>query len=341
MENQNLPECIQEILVDRVNHAISENTKSVYNTGMNNLEKCRVELEEKMSLPLSERDILIFIGFCAKKNNKACTIRSYLSGIKKFHIASGFTDFEYLTPLVKEVVEGQEKRKWGRGKRGKKGKAKKKAKRLPCTLPVLKLIKFELKLSNLEIEEKVMAWAACTLAFFGAMRMSELLCKKDEEYSTVDNLLKKDITLCKPDASGKESLAIKIKNGKTNRGKPEIVTIYATHDVCCPVKAYKKLQIVNKDLPNDAPAFCSSKGKNLTCRRLNVILEMLTGDHFENGKISNHSFRAGLISYFARLGYSDLELKSIGRWSSRAYQQYIKLGRTKRHQMTVAASCIK
>ena len=108
LQDKKLPRVIEDVLVDTVNHAVSQNTKSVYCTGVNILNKCKEELGEKMELPLSERDILIFIGFCAKRGNKAGTIRSYLSGIKKFHVAQGFTDFEYMTPLVKEVIEGHE-----------------------------------------------------------------------------------------------------------------------------------------------------------------------------------------------------------------------------------------
>ena len=340
LQDKNLPKEIEDVLVTTVNHAVSMNTKSVYNTGVNILNKCREEMGEEMNLPLSERDILIFVGFCAKRGNKTSTIRSYLSGIKKYHLAEGYRTFEYMTPLVKEVLEGHEKK--GKVKtKGSKGKKVKRLKRLPCTLPVLKLIKFELKLSNLDKDEKIMAWAASSLAFFGAFRMSELLCKNEYEYSTCDNLLKKDVKVCKPDSTGKESVSIRIRNGKTSKGAEELVTVYATYDACCPVSAVKKLQVLNKDLPNDAPAFCSKQGKNFTCKRLNVILELLTSDHFDSGKISNHSFRAGLISYFARLGHSEIDLKTIGRWSSRAYQHYIKLGRAKRHEMTVAASNIK
>ena len=66
----------------------------------------------------------------------------------------------------------------------------------------------------------------------------------------------------------------------------------------------------------------------------------MTEDHFKPGKITSHSFRAGLISMFAKLGHSDQQLQAIGRWSSRAYAHYIKLGRSKRHEMTAAASCL-
>ena len=105
-----LPKVIEHTLADTVNFAISENTKSTYGTAVNNLNACREELNEPMPLPLVERDILIFIGFCIKKGNQGNTIKSYLSGLKKYHIALGHKNFDYMSPLVKEVLEGQNKK---------------------------------------------------------------------------------------------------------------------------------------------------------------------------------------------------------------------------------------
>jgi hypothetical protein len=48
------------------------------------------------------------------------------------------------------------------------------------------------------------------------------------------------------------------------------------------------------------------------------------------GKFTTHSFRIGLASELARLGCTDEEIKEAGRWSSRAFESYIKLKRTKR-----------
>ena len=213
--------------------------------------------------------------------------------------------------------------------------------RVPCTLNILKLIKHELKMSRLHPDEKIVVWATCTLSFFGALRTSEVLCKDQFEYDPLDTLLQKDVKICPADSTGKESVSIKIRNSKTSKGKGEIVSVYANYGPTCPVAATRKLLHITKKCPKDAPAMCDRQGKVLTQNRLNVILKILTEDHFRPDWISGHSFRAGLISMFAQLGHSDAELKAIGRWSSRAYEHYIKLNRSKRHEMTVAASHLK
>jgi hypothetical protein len=34
-----------------------------------------------------------------------------------------------------------------------------------------------------------------------------------------------------------------------------------------------------------------------------------------------------------KLGYSDADIKAVGRWSSRAFEEYLRLPRTKRMQI--------
>ena len=43
-----------------------------------------------------------------------------------------------------------------------------------------------------------------------------------------------------------------------------------------------------------------------------------------------HPFRAGIASLLAEKGLSDEEIRSIGRWHSRAFEAYVKKPRTRR-----------
>ena len=336
----NLPWIIEETLLDTVNYALSKKTKSVYDTSANMLEDCRIVMGETMPLPLSERDILIFVGYNIRKGNKVGTIRSYLTGLKKYHLALGFKSFEYNSPLVKEILEGHDKKR--RVERAGKLPIKKfgQTYRLPCTPTILKLIKVELKQSKLSSEEKIFAWAASSLSFYGALRGGELLEQEEREFAACDSLLIKDVEICKPDSTGKESVTLRIKNSKTKKGQAEIVTIYASDSSNCPVAAVKKVLAITKGHPNDTPLFCDHSGRNFTLKRFNTILRQISEKHFRQGRISAHSFRSGLVSYFAKLGHSDHDLKVLGGWSSRAFLEYVKLGRSKRHEMAVKASYV-
>ena len=137
----------------------------------------------------------------------------------------------------------------------------------------------------------------------------------------------------------KDAVHIDIKHSKTNKsGIAETIVIYSTNDLTCPVRAASKLINVNSNLPQSSPFFSNCNGKPLTQKKFNFVLKDLTKSISKFGTISGHSFRSGLISMFAKKGFSDSCLKQIGRWSSRAFKVYIKMKRTTRHEMAIACS---
>ena len=148
------------------------------------------------------------------------------------------------------------------------------------------------------------------------------------------------MTICKGvPGIEKESVQFKIKSGKTNKtGKPETIVVYATGDSTCPVIAIKKMQEMNRRLSADLPFFSANGAQPVTQNRFNSILKDLTDNTFKKGKLSGHSFRAGIPSMLGKMGYSDEQLKCIGGWSSRAFLAYTKLGRTRRAQMAKICS---
>lgn len=64
----------------------------------------------------------------------------------------------------------------------------------------------------------------------------------------------------------------------------------------------------------------------------------MLGKHFDykTGSITSHSFRSGVTTTLGQAGFSDGDLKQVGRWSSRAFESYLKLPRTKRREMATA-----
>ena len=306
-------------------------TWGTYQSSLNMLNTCAEELNLSLSFPLKEGKILSFVGWCINKGNSASTIKSYLAGLTQAHLTLGLEAPNLYTKLVSQVIKGQS---------NVYVKNTNKQDRLPCTLAVLRLLKAVLAKAPIKTDEKIVIWATCCVGFFGAFRMSELLCKKSSAYDEKYTLLKKDIKV--RHSNNTPSIQFRIKSAKTNKtGKPEIVEVFATNTLLCPVKAISKLNALTSHLPLDSPAFCDSKGKALTLNRLNRCLNMFLNSHFKHGKISGHSFRAGLVTMFAKLGYDSFQLKQIGRWSSRAYECYIKLGQTKRFQMATVISKVK
>jgi hypothetical protein len=187
-EGRNIPSSLKPTLVKAANFSIANKTWSTYNSAHNMLLQCSSDTNSDLSLPLSEDKTLIFIAWCIEKGNAVSTVRSYLSGLKTFQVANKFGEQELLTPLVNKVLQGHEHMP-----KAKAGSSK----RLPCTISILKLLKTKLRIAKLDKQIKLLIWSACTIAFYGAFRMGELLCKSVSTYDPRYSLLRKDVTIIK------------------------------------------------------------------------------------------------------------------------------------------------
>ena len=100
-----------------------------------------------------------------------------------------------------------------------------------------------------------------------------------------------------------------------------------------PVKAFKQWRAASKLRPEPAqPVFKWESGANVTPKEFNSCLKSLLKDsiNYEDGKITSHSFRAGVTTTMARLGYGEELIQLQGRWLSQAYLRYCKRGRVNR-----------
>ena len=74
-------------------------------------------------------------------------------------------------------------------------KIESKSKRVPVTIPILKLIKKNVRKSSLSKVRKTLIWAIATLAFTGGFRIHELLSRERQSYDPFVTLLGKDHVL--------------------------------------------------------------------------------------------------------------------------------------------------
>ena len=325
----------KKILETAANYSLSKKTWSSYKTAENMLIKCQDETGSNMELPLDQRDVLLFIAWSIKRGIQSRTISSYLSGIRMLHLKQGLNVPILRSDLVKQILEGRVHMDTVQKRQGNKPT------RLPVTPTVLKLLKLELKSSTLSKENKRLLWAVITIAFAGGFRIHELLSTMEAKFDPLYTLLGEDIKIKPITHRGEkiETLQIKLKSQKTDRiGVDCIVDVYESNGAFCPVKAFNKWKRTTNQLQNLKPAFREDNGKPLTGKNFNKHLKQLLSNHidYSMGNITSHSFRAGIATLMGELGYSDDEIKALGRWSSRAFETYLKLPRTKRLEMARA-----
>ena len=315
-----------ENLTKMANFGLARRTWSTYGSAVNNLNRCQEETGIDMSLPFDSNKVLEFIAWMKVKNLKSRSMSSYLSGVRMYHIASGFHEGVLREPLVKLILKGQanmEKIEELVGIR--KGK-------LPVTISVMKLLKLRLAKVSWPMWEVRLLWAVMTVAWSGSTRVHELLSKQKNTFDVQTTLLWKDVKSKKVKMEGKDvdTIVIHVKSPKVDRvGAGDEIVIAELGNFMCPIAAmgkYRK-EIKLKEEP-DMPVFRVKSGACFTGADLNSKLKRLIGDlgdKIPGQVVTSHSFRAGVASEMARRGHTEEELKAVGRWSSQAYRLYMGL----------------
>lgn len=173
----------------------------------------------------------------------------------------------------------------------------------------------------------------CTAAFSGAFRAGELLGKYSSHFNPNVNLMRQDVREKTVTVDGKSIAILQIKLKSEKSGRPNScnwVDVYESGNFLCPIRAHRKF---TKSLVKNSicPHFQLESGKPYTLRLFNSDLKELTANL--EGAFLGHSFRIGLASMLGKLGFTDQEIKATGRWSSTAFEVYLRLPRSKRLEM--------
>ena len=318
------------------NHSLTRSTWSSYATAERMLRRCCDDSKITLSYPITEPVIITFIAWLNSRGLKAATINNYLAGIRQYHLTLGLNPPNLHTDLVKQLLTG--KKKFDLCQKSTSPV------RLPVTPNLLRLLKLAISKDDLNKEDMRIFWLACVLAFFGCFRMGELLSPSSNNFDPLTTLLKEDL-ITNTNSLNKNPitfLEVRLKSTKTSGISTVMVDIYPTNNEICPVRAFRQWEKSSKS-PRSNPAFQLSSGKFLTTELLNKKLRLWLKDHldYSKGVITCHSFRAGLVSILGAAGFKDSDLKTLGRWSSRAYEIYCKLPRTKRAEMSRAMGDLK
>ena len=324
-----MPSEIKMLLTKTANHSLAKSTWSSYRTSLKRLKDCETETGKNMDLPLNERQVLLFIGYLLKENLTAATIETYMAGLRQAHIAEGWGETQLKSHTVKQII---------RGRRNELLNRETSKRRLPITPTILQMIKIYIKNQEWNSEKKLLTWAITTIAFHGGFRVHELLPQNLKSFDPEKTLLRGDIILknIKVNNDQMKILQICLKTEKTRRTKGHtLIDIYESKGKLCPIRAYEKWSTLRGETPNNLPAFRDEEGANFTGRRFNGFLRSFTETNLPNieGSITSHSFRSGLATMLGTLGFSDEEIKATGRWSSKAFNAYLKLPRTQRAHM--------
>ena len=326
----NLPQGISTTLAKILNHSIAKGTWSTYQTVARMLMKCQSDTGARMDFPLDTKRIIIFVHYLFTiRKVSASTANTYLSGLRYLHIVRGSEIPMLRPPIIEQLIKGKQHID------SIERTQMKKPRRAPVTLNIMKLLKKEIITWDASNEDKALVWTTCTVLFAGCLRIHEILSRKQTEFDPDFTLLGTDVIL-KKIRIGKEQikiLQIRLKSPKEDRiGVGKIIDIYQSEGPICPIKAFERWDALRTWRHKKSPLFRLKDGSCLTGRKLNSLMKIFLKPHldYKKGMFTSHSFRAGMATLMGTLGFSDEEIMAMGRWSSEAYLNYLKLPRTRR-----------
>ena len=256
--------------------------------------------------PADEWTLCLFVTFLAR-TIKHSSIKVYLSGVRALHIDHGFPDPLINCLRLQRVVRGI-----------KRCQGSSSSSRLPITDDLMLVIWQSL---DLHLPDHCMFWAACSLGYFGFLRASEFTVPNLPSFSSSLHLGVQDISVDSPSAPS--CMRVRIKGSKTDPfRKGCFIHIGVGRRPLCAVRAVMNYLALRGDAPG--PLFLLQNGQPLSRNILTDWLRQIMASARVPGNFSSHSFRIGAATVAARNGVPDHLIQSMGRWSSNAYQLYIR-----------------
>ena len=255
-------------------------------------------------LPASQETLMRFCSHLAD-NLHHTSIKVYPSGIRSLHIDEGYAD-----PLA-DCLQLQ------RLLRGiKRCQCANMVKRRPITGALMQVIYNSLDMLDYN---QVMLWAACCLGFFGFLHAGEFTVNSpfDPKFHLIPQDLQVD-SLVDP-----KSIKVFVKCSKTDPFRQGCFIYIGKNSLSlCPVKAI--VRYLHLRGPAAGPLFVHRDGSPLTRNAVSTSIQLILKTAGIPGQFLGHSFRIGAATTAAEKGVPDHMIKMLGRWSSDAYQRYIR-----------------
>jgi integrase len=295
---------------------LAESTHKAYRSAQKRfLTFCRGTGER--AVPASEQTLCKFVSRLAKDTLKHRTIKAYLSGVRYLHIAEGEGD-PFLKPMhrLEYTLRGIKRCE---AEAGEKSRV-----RLPISPDILRKMKAVWDASA-DDPDTVMLWAASCLGFFCFLRAGEMTVPSDGEFDSAVHLTREDLAWDSP--TSPRLLRVRLKQSKTDPFRRGIhLFVGKTGTDLCPVMAILNYLVVRGN--REGPLFLYQDGRYLTRQRLVVAVRgALVRAGMDQSQYCGHSFRIGAATTAAARGVEDSVIKTLGRWKSLAYLEYVKIPR--------------
>ena len=257
-------------------------------------------------VPTSDATLLLYVAFLFRRGLKGSSIKVYLAGVRNLHVVRSLPYPDY-SPQLQLALRGAVKL------------SDPPERKLPITFSVLSRM-FEYLQGR---HDELMLKTVMAVAYFGCFRAGELCLQDSLKFDSSLHLTCGDVTFHVND----KFFTLLLKSSKTDvAGKGVPVHVGCSgHEICafCLLLEYSSCHIdfANKVLP----LFMDVNGTVLRNSYFQATTKLLlAASGFDSSKYSGHSYRAGSATSAADSGFSEWELKMLGRWASDAYAVYLR-----------------
>ena len=290
---------------------LSPSTRKAYQVGFHAY-KAFCANTNRQEIPTSEATLLLFVTYLADQGCSSSTIKVYLAAIRNAHEAQGEHEcfMEASTPRLQRVMKGIQREQ---------ATVTCHRTRKPITISIM--LQIQRILSKVQSHHNLMIWAACCTAWFAFLRCSEFTIPSQNAFNPDTHLTLKDVAVdCR---ASPKTIAITIKCSKTDQLRQgHIIYLGRIGQKVCPVQAMAAYLVVRGSQPG--ALFIERDGTTLTRRLFSKALKEIFDElHLNYGAFNTHSFRIGAATTANQVGMSDINIKTLGRWKSNAYQSYI------------------
>ena len=191
--------------------------------------------------------------------------------------------------------------------------------RLPITFPIIMHL-HQTFTNNSSNHRDVMIWAACYLAYFGLLRVSELTSSARDHFDLSMDLLLSNVAL--DNRASPSLIQITIKHSKGDQFKKgERICLGKTTHAVCPVRALVKY--LARRGGTSGPLFVWPNNKALTRASFSSAINKA----FQKLHMDPHDFNTqDWCCHISKTSwYERLTLKGFGKWRSDAYLRHICL----------------
>ena len=255
-----------------------------------------------ITIPLTIDQVATYVAYLHDEGYAPTSIISYTSALGYIHRLRGHSD-PTSSVLVQKLLAGAVKL------------TPPTPPRLPITLVILHRL---LKAVDIHINHyyhKPLLKAMFLISFYGLMRMGEVSMYKHGLVPLQMDQLQ----------ISKDKLVISITHFKYNSKLTPVDIIFPRHQdpQFCPVVHLSTYLLLRGFQPGPIFAYPSLAPvhRSFYSGKLCFLLKSIGCDV---SRYQSHSFRIGGASYFAELGYTDSQIRLLGRWETNSFIKYIR-----------------